>query len=192
MKFSSLFQPITINSMLAEMADALPVTAEELMKIKGFGRVKTKSYGQDFIDIIKEYCDENGIAPQERVMPFSPKTNGDTKDKDKPKREKRRKGKSLEESLELFRRGMSVDEVAAAKGLARSTIMGHLQRLVRTGEVQARDHVAEDKYHAAQEALAESGDTASLSSVYEALGGSLTYDELRLVRAQMEADGVFG
>ena len=183
---------VASTKMLAEMADALPVTAEELMKIKGFGRVKAKSYGQDFIDIIKGYCDENGIVPQERVMPFSPETNGDTEDKDKPKREKRRKGKSLEESLELFRRGMSVDEVAAAKGLARSTIMGHLLKLVRSGEVQARDHVAEEKYHAAQEALAESGDTASLSSVYEALGGSLTYDELRLVRAQMEADGVFG
>ncbi len=178
---------VASTKMLAAMADALPATVEELMKIKGFGKAKANGFGVEFLEIIKEYCEENGIARGEKEMNFD---GGGTEKADAPKREKRRKGQSLAESLKLFKEGKSVDEVAAAKGLARTTIMGHLQRLIRAGELSAHDYVPEEKYNAARDALMESGGEMSLSAVHEALGSSLTYDELRLVRAQMEADGV--
>lgn len=43
------------DSTLKEMADFLPVTKKEMLKIKGVGKVKFKKYGNKFITKIKEY-----------------------------------------------------------------------------------------------------------------------------------------
>ncbi|NME81556.1 HRDC domain-containing protein [Clostridium sp. SM-530-WT-3G] len=42
------------NLVLEELVKSKPSNIEELMKIKGFGKVKCEKYGQDIISIIKE------------------------------------------------------------------------------------------------------------------------------------------
>ena len=43
------------------MADFLPLTEKELLKIHGFGKIKVKKYGAYFLDVIKEFCEDNGL-----------------------------------------------------------------------------------------------------------------------------------
>jgi len=50
---------------LEAMATTYPVTMEELQNIPGVGAGKAKRYGQEFVDIIKKYCDENEIVRPE-------------------------------------------------------------------------------------------------------------------------------
>ena len=47
---------------LDEMARYLPVNLTELRKISGFGDAKTEKYGQKFLDIIIEYCNEKNLS----------------------------------------------------------------------------------------------------------------------------------
>jgi len=46
---------------LIDMANQYPITFEELAQIQGVGVSKAKKYGQVFIDVIKEYVEENNI-----------------------------------------------------------------------------------------------------------------------------------
>lgn len=46
---------------LIDLCHFLPQTPEELIKIKGFGKVKTQKYGPLFLEIIRDYCKEHGL-----------------------------------------------------------------------------------------------------------------------------------
>ena len=50
---------------LKEMATQLPQTAEEFNQIRGIGKVKMK-YADDFLPIIRAYCEEQGVDSTER------------------------------------------------------------------------------------------------------------------------------
>lgn len=43
------------NETLSEMCKELPVTKDELLKIRGVGRSKLEKYGQEFLDVIIRY-----------------------------------------------------------------------------------------------------------------------------------------
>lgn len=44
------------------MADYLPETEKELLKIDGFGKIKVERYGAQFLEIIGNYILANGIG----------------------------------------------------------------------------------------------------------------------------------
>ena len=43
------------------MADSLPKTEKELLKIRGFGKVKAERFGAKFLEIIQNYITAYGI-----------------------------------------------------------------------------------------------------------------------------------
>ncbi len=57
---------IAANKTLVEMADYLPFTEKELLQIHGFGKVKVKKYGKYFLDVIVDFCEDNGLS--ERIF----------------------------------------------------------------------------------------------------------------------------
>lgn len=54
---------VATTQSLLNLCHFLPKTPEELMKIKGFGKVKTQKYGPSFLEIICSYCKEHGLDP---------------------------------------------------------------------------------------------------------------------------------
>ena len=60
----------------------------------------------------------------------------DKSKKSKEKKEKPAKGDSYRKSLEMFKQGMSVEEIAKERSLIVSTIFSHLTRFIATGEIQ--------------------------------------------------------
>jgi len=58
---------------------------------------------------------------------------------------KPQKGDSHRVSLELFREGIAIEEIAGRRGLNVSTIEGHLASFIGTGEVDIKELVAEHK-----------------------------------------------
>ncbi|NOR86662.1 MAG: AAA family ATPase, partial [Bacteroidales bacterium] len=54
------FQIFTQKS-LFEMCEMLPTTKKQLKAVMGMGKVRVQKYGDDIIDIIKNYCDKNNL-----------------------------------------------------------------------------------------------------------------------------------
>jgi len=66
---------------LVQMADYLPATEKELLRIDGIGKVKVERYGPQFLALIRNYSSAFGIAS--RMMDF--------KEQEKPKKRKKKK-----------------------------------------------------------------------------------------------------
>lgn len=87
------------------------------------------------------------------------------------------------DTLELFRQGMNLEEIASARGLVRSTIEGHLVEAMEAGErVEIERLVSPEKLAEIRRAMELLG-SELLGPVMEYLGEGYTYGELRLVRA---------
>jgi superfamily II DNA helicase RecQ len=117
------------TSTLNEMSRYLPQTLVEIRKISGFGDAKTKKYGQQFLDIILEYCREKNLLSliHEKNPKRERKTDG---------AEKKKKVDTKAESFRLYREGKRVDEIAKERSLTQQTIEGHLAHYVSTGEIK--------------------------------------------------------
>ena len=106
---------------LLEMADYLPQTEQELLRISGFGPAKVKAYGASFLEVIHDYSLRHDLGSL-----MHEKEEKKPKRAKKPKVEKQPKVPTRQYTLELYQQGKTVDEIAAARGLTVSTIVGHL------------------------------------------------------------------
>lgn len=84
----------------------------------------------------------------------------------------------------MLDKGMTVEEIAKERGLAASTIYGHITKLVKQGEYDAVDFVDKEKCDIIEEYFHETGDT-SLIAARDVLGDDYEFWELRMVLAGM-------
>ena len=90
------------------------------------------------------------------------------------------KGQTKLTSLELYRQGKSIDEIAAARGLSPVTIENHLASFVETGDIAVEELVAPEKIAPILKVIEQTGATA-LSAVKEKLSNDFTYSEIKAV-----------
>ena len=102
---------------LEDMALKYPITIEELHNIHGVGEGKAKRYGDDFVDLIKRYVDENEI---DRMQDMVIKSTGSNS------------------SLKLYiiqniDRKLPLDDLSSAKGMGMSDFIKELEAIVFSG-----------------------------------------------------------
>ncbi len=170
------------DATLVEMATYLPQNDWELRKISGIGDLKFDKYGADFLREIKDYCLKNTLVS--RI------------DLKEPKRERKQRTKrdatgkdTYHISLDMFRDGKPIAEIARERGLATSTIENHLARFIATGEVSLDQFVSLDKVEPIREAITKFADSNALSPIKEFLGEDFSYGEIRAVMAAVSGGG---
>ena len=162
-----IFQDVSLE----QMATDYPVTLEELKNIQGVGEGKVKqSYAKEFVDLIKKYCDENGI---ERQVDMRVRTVA-------------KKSMLKVKIIQSIDRQIALDDIATAQGLEFEELLDEVEAIVYSGtklnidyfleEVMDEDHV-DDIYDYFTES-----DTDKLSVAEEELGDEYSEDEIRLVR----------
>ena len=164
------------DAALMEMATYLPQALDELRLISGFGDIKLARYGREFLIPVKNYCVKNGLESRikqksgKRIQkPFQERRNG-----------KLRSSDTKIETFNLYRSGRTIPEIATERGLAATTIEGHLSYFVQTGEIDVLEFVREDKIPAIKDAV-ESYGYEKLSPLKEVLGDDYSYGEIRAV-----------
>ena len=162
------------TSTIDEMAKFIPLTPNDLMKIKGFGEKKVEKYGQQFLEIIQAYAKEKGIDTQIKEKVIEIKTS----EKNEKGEHVSNKESSQGQTLKLYLEGVSIPEIAKQRNFAISTIEGHLAQLVKTNEVDVFKLLSEEKVNAILKAI-ETIETDSATSLLEYLGSDYTYTELR-------------
>ncbi|MBN2746551.1 MAG: DNA helicase RecQ [Bacteroidales bacterium] len=102
---------------LEDMTIQYPITMEELLRITGVGAGKAKKYGQPFLNMIKQYIEENEITrPIDLVVKSVPN-----------------KSISKVYIIQAIDRKTSLDDVAVAKGLTFSELLFEIERIVDSG-----------------------------------------------------------
>ena len=162
-----IFQDVSLE----QMATDYPVTLEELKNIQGVGEGKVKQpYAQEFVDLIKRYCEENDITRQAdlRVRTVAKKSMLKVK------------------IIQGIDRQVALDDIANAQGLEFEELLDEVEAIVYSGtklnidyfldEVMDEDHI-NDIYDYFSES-----DTDSLEAAIDELGDECSEDEIRLVR----------
>ncbi len=159
---------------IEEMIHYLPQTLSQLEKISGFGKVKSRQFGNDFIEIIKNYSEENGLEPAIEAIPEK-----------KKKEKKESKPHSREESFSLYKEGNSVQQIALQRNFAIETIQGHLSFFVGNGELEAGDLIPKDKLLKIGEVIIQNPES-TLGELKSKLGQEVNYGELNIALAHFK------
>jgi len=109
-----------------------------------------------------------------------------------PKRETKKRSKrdangqtTQHISLDMFKSGLSIAEIANSRGMTQSTIETHLVHFIPTGEVMLDDLVHANKIEQIRSAIVRLNAGAAVSPVKEFLGENYSYGEIRAVLATM-------
>ena len=128
-------------------------------------------FADDILKITRNYCAQNNLRID--FDPDDPKNQ--TKHKTKPD-----KRSSEQITYELFTQGQSIEDIAVFRGMSRSTISGHMCRLIAKGLVKAKELISIEKTEQIAECI-HSIKKGSLSDVKAALGDEFSYDEIKFV-----------
>ncbi len=95
------------------------------------------------------------------------------------------KGESVKKTVEAFKQGKTVAEIATERGLAQTTIVSHLAYGYEQGEeIDIDQFIEQSKFEAITQAFKKLG-TDYLSPVKQTLGVAFTWEDLKLARAKM-------
>ncbi len=104
-----------------------------------------------------------------------------------PKAGKPKKGDSSKISLAMYLEGKRMEEIAAERGLAGSTIEGHLLQFIPSGEVALSVFVNPQKQKIIEEALAAMKPDTSFTELLEVLGSEFSYRMIQAVQMHLES-----
>lgn len=150
---------------MTEIARRLPVTTGQLAEIKGIGKTKAQKYGPEIIGIVKAYCLEKGIEPEQGEIEAPPP----------PKPEKIN---TRQVTFDLFKGGKSPEEIALERNLVVSTIETHLSYYIGLGELDIFEVYPAGNIRQVLDYLAENpGKT--LGEIKTALDDSITFSQIR-------------
>ncbi len=100
----------------------------------------------------------------------------------KPKGEKKEKVDTKMETLKLYKQGIKINEIAIARGMAETTIEGHLAHFVVKGELKAIDFISAEKSERIISA-AKKLNTLFFGQIKQAVGDEYTYSEIKFAVA---------
>ena len=170
---------IAHNKVLKAIAMAKPMSLLELKKVKGIGDNKAKLYGPEILDIVLRSMGENPETADIGTLPEVPE-----------KKEKKQRGDSERITKEMLDKGMTVEAIAKERGLAVSTIYGHLAHLVEQGTLEASQFVAEEKYNEILDYF-ESTFDPNVTAAKDVLGDDYQYGEIKAVLAELQREHFF-
>lgn len=168
---------------LQEMSIYFPQSHASLSRIHGVGQAKMERYADEFLPVIREYCEANGL--EERSNSASASTSRPSTPKHSPR--------SIQVG-ERFAGGETVEELMASYGVKRGTILSHLEKYLEAGHELSLDRVRElpqvsaDVQADVLAAFAEHG-SQFLRPVFDAINGRADWDELRAIRLVHALEG---
>ncbi|MBW6533899.1 MAG: DNA helicase RecQ [Mariniphaga sp.] len=113
---------------LADMSIQYPVSIEELQKIQGVGQGKARRYGEEFVDLIKNYVEENEI---ERPDDFIVRTVAN-------------KSKMKVFIIQSIDRKIAFDDIATSKGIEVKDVISEVEAIVSSGTKLNIDYYVND------------------------------------------------
>jgi ATP-dependent DNA helicase RecQ len=139
----------------------------------GVGAAKLNRYADEFLPIIEAYCQENNL--EEKPKPgavLQTMTAGSSR---------------TDEVLALYNSGQSIPQICEIYGNKQKTVLGHLWKAflsgnkLRSSDLLTYSSIAPQEQERVLEAFAELGPDY-LRPIYDAMNGTVEYDELALLR----------
>ena len=166
------------DTSLKDMTLQYPCTVEELSHCSGVGIAKAQKHGGPFIELIKQYVEDNDIErPQDIVI-----------------RSAANKSANKVYIIQSIDRRKSLEDIAAGKGLTMDELLTEMEHIISSGTKLNIDyHIEEQIEPEHQEVLMDywrESESGSLQEAYEEFADDPDYteEEIRLMRIKFLAD----
>ncbi len=167
------------DSSLLDLATYLPLSKNDLPKISGFGAFKIERYGDQFLEKVQDYCNDHSLDTRiELKQPTRTKKTVTTRERPE------RATDTKKASYEMYRSGKTISEIATDRGLALTTIEGHLSYYITSGELDVNIFVPKDKQELIAVAVEKFG-RLSLKLLKDNLPEEISYGEIRMMIAHL-------
>jgi ATP-dependent DNA helicase RecQ len=157
---------------LIEMAAYYPQSVPSLLNISGVGQMKSKQYGNVFLEVIKNYCERHELKEKQKET---------VREKNDSNRRYRIVG-------EAYNSGETIHDLMERYHVTVGTILDHLARYLLAGnklrpdsDLQSFSSATIEQQQAAFAAFDELSSTF-LKPVFDKLNGTLNYDDLKILR----------
>ncbi|MDA3853055.1 MAG: helix-turn-helix domain-containing protein, partial [Bacteroidales bacterium] len=163
---------------LIELVNYLPTDSKTLKQINGMGSKKVSQFGAEIIELIAEFCADNGIEKQEIAL------------KKNSKKEKKKKNKEPNIDTKLitsayFKQGQKLNEIADERNMTLTTIENHIAHFIGIGDIDISLFVTDNKLSKIC-AYFDKAESRSLSPARQELGNKYSYTELKFVLKHLD------
>lgn len=160
---------------LEDMCINYPITLEELANIQGVGTGKAQKYGKEFIEIIKQYVEDNEI---ERAQDMVVKTVAN-------------KSKFKVYIIQNIDRQIDLEDIASAQGLSYEELIKEMEAIVFSGTKLNIDYyinkiLDEDQQQEIFDYFMEA-QTDNIQEAYDEFEGDYSEEDLRLMRLKFHS-----
>ena len=164
------------NTSIKNLCGSLPLTKDELLKVKGFKKAKADAYGDKIISLVKEYCRQNNVEPSQKEL------------RSKNEITQTVKSNSVSETIKLFNEGQSIDEIAKERNLVINTIESHFAQAIKENLIQIDEIMPIDEAMKIAEYFPKDLNEIRLATIKEKVPEVITYGKLRMVLAWLRMD----
>ena len=153
-----------VKKYVRELQDLQRIIQKKQQQVKQAAQLASALYQQKDMDQLLELMEDDRKATHAMA------------EKGKAEKTKLKKGDSSRLSLEMFKGGKSIPDIAVERSLTFSTIQGHLSSFIQTGEVDILDLVSKEKLH---NMLVVINENMTQTVAKELLGQDYSYGEIR-------------
>lgn len=161
---------------LQDMATYFPQSLAGFAHVYGVGHNKLHDLGPAFVEVIQRYSTTKHLAERLRTTDgWSPEIS--------------LLGSTYDETRLLVNQGLPIEVIAQRRRLTVGTILGHIEKLQRSGDQLNLDQLKTEPHrlHQIRQAFKTSAGW-NLTPVKDILGPEFTYDELRIARIIISAE----
>ena len=163
------------QKVLVQIAVCLPADASALAGLRGIGPKTREKYGEDILGLVRSYREKHNIETVVLPKPREADPAGG------PGTKKKAAGMDTRQvTRSFFEQGMDIQAIADERGLALSTIQGHLCHFIEQGAIPLAQVVDEEKQAAIEAVL---GPDRSFKEVKDQLGPEYSYGDIKAVVA---------
>lgn len=168
----TVFQEPSLN----EMALHYPTSLDELKQISGVGEGKARKFGGPFLELIAKYVEDNDIEKDDGLLVKSVVNKSGLK----------------VYIIQSTDRKLSLEDIAAAKGLSMDALITEIEHIVHSGTKVNLSYVLEDLFD--EDQLEEVHDyfmeaeSDDLQLAYDEFDGDYSEEELRLMRIKFMSE----
>jgi ATP-dependent DNA helicase RecQ len=155
---------------LEDMALKYPITSDELSNVHGVGEGKAKKYGNEFIELIARYVDDNDIIRPDDLVVKSTGANSANK----------------LYIIQNIDRKLSLEDIAKAKGMKMDDLLKEMEQIVYSGtklniSYWVNEILDEDQQEEIHDYFMES-ESDKIEDALKEFDGDYDIEELRLMR----------
>lgn len=163
------------DSTLREMSEYFPVDKKEMINIKGVGESKLNKYGEEFMEAIKNYMQENNIELPPEIL-----YNGEVYEEKRAEcaveeDEENDKVPSHVITYNMYKQGKSIEDIISERELKSITVQDHILKCAYDGFDVNIDDFIPKQYEALIIEVIEKIGASKLKPIKDALPKTIDY-----------------